>query len=81
MNPRDIEQLAFHEALTKWAQENAITFPELAEDLEEQAARSKTLETLRRLGKRTWDYGVGPQMHQVTEPLLSYLNVRNPFPM
>lgn len=78
-----IEQLAFHEALSKWAQATP-TPEEVFQGLQQQGQEAErpreSREALRGL-KRIWNYRLGPQLYRVTEPFLEGTTIQNPFPM
>jgi len=57
------------------------TFTQAAGNLARQSERLQVLEALRRAGKDAWNYTLGPAFNRAAEPLLSSVDLPNPFPM
>jgi hypothetical protein len=89
----EVQEAAFRGKLVKWAQEAApVNFQQAVNDLANQSqqlqgqeAQSQTqaqaLNTVKQVGSNAWNLSLGPAFYKAVEPLLSRLNVRNPFPM
>lgn len=81
---KHIEQLAFRESMMKWAQEEQtgpVDFQTMVDDLQRQAEENRARAETARVLKNFWNYDLGPQLYQTTEPLFEKLDVQNPFPM